>query len=69
LNAGLHTCKAGPLSLEAHIQGIFALVILEMGGLKNYLRVCISKNIVHVGFNSTFNSASVGVVVGAFLLP
>jgi hypothetical protein len=30
LNSGLCTCKVGTLSLEPHLQTIFALVILEM---------------------------------------
>jgi hypothetical protein len=30
----LHTCKAGTLPLEPHLQSIFALVILEMGSHK-----------------------------------
>jgi hypothetical protein len=31
LNSELHTCKAGTLLLEPHLQSIFSLVILEIG--------------------------------------
>jgi hypothetical protein len=31
MNERLHTCKAGVLPLEPHLQSIFGLVILEMG--------------------------------------
>jgi hypothetical protein len=33
LNSGLQACKAGTLPLEPCLQSIFALVMLEMGGL------------------------------------
>jgi hypothetical protein len=32
LNSELHTCKAGVLSLQSHLQSILPLVILEIGG-------------------------------------
>jgi hypothetical protein len=38
LNSGLCTCKDGTVLLELYLQAIFALIILDNGGLTNYLR-------------------------------